>query len=225
MKENKIKISKNGPYLISGDIPLEKETIVVDADDCPINWERGKKFPEKSYSLCRCGKSENKPFCDGTHTKVNFDGTETAEQKYTGRVFRGPGMDLVDIRELCAGAGFCDGGIGTWKLTKESGNPENKKMAIQQACNCPSGRLIAVDKGKEIEPKFEQSISLVEEPARKCSGPLWAKGKIPIESADGKEYEKRNRVTLCRCGKSNNKPFCDGSHAAAGFDDGMINSD
>jgi CDGSH-type Zn-finger protein len=73
MEENKIKISKNGPYIISGGIPLEKETIVVDENDCPIKWEKGRKFPEKSYSLCRCGKSENKPFCDGSHADAGFD--------------------------------------------------------------------------------------------------------------------------------------------------------
>jgi len=38
------------------------------------------------------------------------------------------------------------------------------------------------------------------------------RGKIPIQSADGKIYEKRNRITLCRCGESLNKPFCDSSH-------------
>ena len=43
----------------------------------------------------------------------------------------------------------------------------------------------------------------------------WAsmgEGRIPIQSADGTEYEVRNRATLCRCGRSHNKPFCDGTH-------------
>jgi CDGSH-type Zn-finger protein len=44
------------------------------------------------------------------------------------------------------------------------------------------------------------------------NGPIWVRGEIPIQSADGKIYEVRNRVTLCRCGKSLNKPFCDSSH-------------
>ena len=39
----------------------------------------------------------------------------------------------------------------------------------------------------------------------------------PIEGADGEAYEARNRVTLCRCGASNNKPFCDGKHVEINF--------
>jgi CDGSH-type Zn-finger protein len=54
------------------------------------------------------------------------------------------------------------------------------------------------------------------------SGPLWVQSGIPVTAADGSPYEARNRVTLCRCGKSANKPFCDGTHIDAGFDDGAI---
>jgi CDGSH-type Zn-finger protein len=42
------------------------------------------------------------------------------------------------------------------------------------------------------------------------------RGGITIESADGVPYEVRNRVTLCRCGRSDNKPFCDASHQFRG---------
>jgi CDGSH-type Zn-finger protein len=74
--------------------------------------------------------------------------------------------------------------------------------------------------GKPIEPNFKPSISLLEDTGKRVSGPIWVKDGIPVESSDGKEYEIRNRVTLCRCGKSRNKPFCDGSHIEAGFNDG-----
>jgi hypothetical protein len=66
--------------------------------------------------------------------------------------------------------------------------------------------------GKAIEPEFERSIGLVEDPKIGISGPIWVRGGIPVESADGNIYEIRNRVTLCRCGKSSNKPFCDSSY-------------
>ena len=80
-------------------------------------------------------------------------------------------------------------------------------------CECPSGRLVAHDRdGKAIEPDFEPSIGLVHDTQAAKMGPLWVRGGIQVESADGKPYEVRNRVTLCRCGKSRNKPFCDGSH-------------
>jgi len=72
--ENKIKITKNGPSIVSGEIPFEKETIIVDADDCPVKWKKGKKFQGKEAPhLCRCGKSRNTPFCDGSHADAGFD--------------------------------------------------------------------------------------------------------------------------------------------------------
>ena len=45
-------------------------------------------------------------------------------------------------------------------------------------------------------------------------GPIWLRGGISLTSADGYQYEVRNRMTVCRCGASRNKPFCDGSHAS-----------
>jgi hypothetical protein len=79
--------------------------------------------------------------------------------------------------------------------------------------------LVAWDKsrGAAIEPELAPSIGLVEDPAEGCSGPLWLRGGIAVVSADGEEYEVRNRMTLCRCGGSRNKPFCDGTHAAIKF--------
>jgi CDGSH-type Zn-finger protein len=59
---------------------------------------------------------------------------------------------------------------------------------------------------------LEQSLGLIEDPQMDVSGPIWVRGCMPIESVSGKMYTVRNRVTLCRCGKSENKPFCDSSH-------------
>jgi hypothetical protein len=73
--------------------------------------------------------------------------------------------------------------------------------------------------GKALEPEFEPAIVLIEDPAQNCSGPLFVKGGIPIEAADGYQYEVRNRVTLCRCGQSRNKPFCDATHIRVRFKD------
>jgi len=213
----RIKVVKNGPYIVTGTVPLEKE-IAIPGTIYPVRWESGGKFPEKEqYALCRCGKSKNLPFCDGTHGKIAFDGTETASNApFTARSekFSGPGIDLADVPELCSGARFCDVGGGTWELTKKSDDPAVKAKVIQQAADCPSGRLVAIDKetGIPIEPHFSPSISQTEDPAANVSGPLWVKGGIPIESSDGSTYEIRNRVTLCRCGKSKNKPFRDALH-------------
>jgi len=79
---------------------------------------------------------------------------------------------------------------------------------------CPSGRLVLWDEnGKAMEPELEPSITTAEDLSIGVSDPLWVKGSFPIEGKDSTLYEIRNRVTLCRCGKNANKPFCNGIHA------------
>ena len=86
------------------------------------------------------------------------------------------------------------------------------EQGIQEAADCPSGRLVVWDKqGNPIEPDFEPNIVITED-QHGVLGPIWVRGGIIIESAEGLEYEVRNRVTLCACGGSDNKPFCDGDH-------------
>jgi CDGSH-type Zn-finger protein len=216
----KIKISKNGPYLVSGGIPLSEQIICIDSEGQCHGWREGKKYPsQENYALCRCGHSQRKPFCDGTHMKIHFDGTETASrQPYLEQAneIDGPGLKLTDAQDFCASARFCHRAGGIWKLTKQSDDPEDKQKAIEEAGDCPSGRLVVWEKnGEAIEPKFEPSIGLVEDTQAGVMGPIWVRGGIPIESADGTTYEIRHLVTLCRCGKSANKPFCDGSHLSS----------
>jgi CDGSH-type Zn-finger protein len=229
MESNKkIKIEKDGPYHVSGNIPLGKEFVVPDSNNDPLRWQKGEDCKvEEEYSLCRCGNSKNKPFCDGAHKKEGFDGTETASKESyldQAETIEGPEIDLKDATNLCSRGRFCHRHGGTWDLTTKSDNPKAKEIAIEEACNCPSGRLTEIDKktGKAIEPEFDPSISLIEDIPAEVSGPLWVKGGIPIESSDGSTYEVRNRQTICRCGKSCNKPFCDGSHIEAKFNDGNI---
>ena len=142
----KIRISNNGPYIVSGSIPLAKKIIGIDAAGFSYEWCEGKKYPSKdNYALCRCGKSKNKPFCDGTHIRVNFNGTETASREpYLDQAKRidGPDLELTDAQVLCAAARFCDRAGGIWNLTQQSMDSEAKKVAIEEAGNCPSGRLV-----------------------------------------------------------------------------------
>ena len=213
-----IRVCKNGPYLVSGSIPLFRLIIKCDNQGIPAEWLMGKKLQTaEKYSLCRCGQSQNKPFCDGTHLKVNFDGTETSNREPHANQAKetdGPELKLKDAEILCASARFCHRGGDIWQVIPRSDEAKAKKNAIENACDCPSGRLVVIDKktGKTIEPSLEKSIGLIEDPGVGVDGPLWARGGIPVYSAEGKLYEVRNRVTLCRCGKSSNKPFCDSSH-------------
>lgn len=215
-----VTITKDGPYIITGDIPLVHQSIGMDSEGGSEKWLNGDAFPALgTYALCRCGQSNSRPFCDGSHAKTGFDGTETANREpYLAQasVFDGPVFSLMDAKSLCAFARFCDPGGQVWAQVAHTDQPEVRESFLRQVGNCPSGRLVARDNttGKLVEPELPISISLVEDPKQKCSGPLWLRGGIPVFSVDGFEYEVRNRVTLCRCGQSKNKPFCDGAHAA-----------
>jgi CDGSH-type Zn-finger protein len=69
MSENAVKISikPNGPYRVEGPITL----INVDGNEIDLTGK-------PAISLCRCGASTNKPFCDGTHSKIGFQAAEAA---------------------------------------------------------------------------------------------------------------------------------------------------
>ncbi len=215
----KIEITKNGPYLVSGNVPLAEQHIVTNSEGDSLEWKEGHKYPALAqYALCRCGHSANKPFCDGTHAKVGFDGTETASREpylKQAETIDGPTMYVTDAESLCAFARFCDPKGRIWNLVKETDNPEARRIVEHEAGHCPSGRLIAWDRktGKSIEPKYHPSIGLITDTEKQVKGPIWVRGGIPVISADGKPYEVRNQLTLCRCGKSDNLPFCNGAHA------------
>ena len=218
----KITIIKNGPYKVTGNVPLSEKVIVPQGHG--YVFEQGRELPQaEEYYLCRCGQSENAPFCDGSHLKTGFIGAETASRrKYEERayLFEGPGLDMLDDRR-CAFGRFCHSEKGNaWELLKDSDKEEYREKAIKAACECPSGRLTPLDKtGKVIEIAYEPSIEVLQDPEKGVSAGLLVKGHIPIESADGQLYETRNRVVLCRCGKSSIKPFCDASHVSIGFSD------
>ena len=105
-----------------------------------------------------------------------------------------------------------------WNLVEQEG-AEAAELPVREAGLCPSGRLVVRDQqsNADIEPEFTPSIGIVSDPAEGLAGPIWVRGGITVMSADGEAYEVRNRVTLCRCGASANKPFCDASHASVGF--------
>ncbi|MEI6103699.1 MAG: CDGSH iron-sulfur domain-containing protein [Methanothrix sp.] len=218
MTEMKITVSKNGPYIVTGIVPLTTSEICNDDEGYCRTWREVKRYPmQEKYALCRCGHSKNKPFCDGTHAKISFEGTEAGDHvpfDETAKLIHGPALTLADNEHLCVHARFCMRAGGIWNLVKHPENQGDREIAIEEACNCPSGRLVITDNesGKTIEPELDKSIVVIEYPPRGEHGPLWVRGGIPIESANGKLYETRNRVTLCRCGRSQNKPFCDGSH-------------
>jgi len=128
---NLVSVREGGPYAIRADIRL---------DGAPAVSHR--------LTLCRCGASKNKPFCDGSHHEVNF---------------------------------------------AASGEPPTGKADMLPVRNGPLA----------IDPLTD--------------GPLQVRGNMEIISGTGRVVARMESARLCRCGASNTKPFCDGSHARVGF--------
>ncbi len=231
MKEKKIRIEKNGPYIIEGTLELSEEIIQTDKKGISVSYKKGKKYPAKeTYILCRCGESKNHPYCDGSHSKIAFDGTETASRKSflsQAGVIDGPDLTLYDVEDLCAYARFCDRGRRIWNMVENPKNKTETKMAIEESFDCPAGRLVLRDKKtkKIINPKQKQELILIQDPPENVSGPIRVKGGVQVVSSDGFEYEKRQQQTLCRCGRASNKPFCDGTHVSCKFQDDYFKKD
>ena len=113
---------------------------------------------------------------------------------------------------ICVHAGFCGTTVtNVWDLSEKTGDTAARMQAIAMIEHCPSGALTYEIDGTINEPMLPQVISVIND------GPLWVSALVPITNSDGTTLEARNRVTLCRCGDSSNKPLCDGSHKEAGF--------
>ncbi len=132
--ENVAVVINNGPLVVRGDLEI---------DGAPENAP-GLKF---RASLCRCGQSKNKPFCDNSHEDASFKD---------------------------------HGAVGEIGEPVEAGGP----LRIGKAPN----------------------------------GPLLFSGNFSIVSSGARVAWSGARAALCRCGQSNNKPFCDGEHKKVGFE-------
>jgi CDGSH-type Zn-finger protein/uncharacterized Fe-S cluster protein YjdI len=128
---NTLRVRENGPLAVEAELLL-----------------RGARQASPRATLCRCGQSQNKPFCDGAH----------------------------------AAAGFA-----------ASGEPEAKPAEALAQRNGPL----------DVTPVKD--------------GPLKLSGNLEIVSGTGRTINRVTQAFLCRCGQSKNKPYCDGSHKAAGF--------
>ncbi len=200
-----IQVTENGPYMFEGDLALhDAQGDVIDA-------------PER-YFLCRCGGSNNKPFCDGTHARIGFDGAETADRgpiETRDDRDEGEGVTIHDDRTVCAHAGLCtDNLAAVFKLGEEpwvDARAADEAAIVEQVQQCPSGALSVTVGGDQLEADLPQRV----QPAP--NGPYRVTGGVQVLAADGTPYEIRNRQTLCRCGGSPNKRFCNGTHWHSGF--------
>ena len=211
----------NGPYYVQGDIPLVYKTQVVSEYGEPLTWRKDRIIETHGdYDLCRCGRSTVKPFCDGTHNEIDFDGTEAADTRTTvQREELCPGTRIIVKRDLylCMDSGFCGTIItNVDELVSRTDDTQVRSLVMAMIERCPSGALsyCIEENDANIEPDLPLQIAVTTEITAQgpIDGPLWVTGEIPIERADGQPFENRNRVTLCRCGNSEIKPLCDGIH-------------
>jgi CDGSH-type Zn-finger protein len=212
-----VQVVENGPYRIVG--ATSGAVVEIVGNEAGESWDyatREELVLRDGSELCRCGHSQKKPLCDNSHEQFDVDVTETA----TGVPYRdgaeanvGPDATFYDNSLLCAHARFCDAGLEAWGEVEIAG-AEHVAAAGRMVARCPGGRLTLIDNasGKDLDEPEEQSISFVEDPLIGASGPIMLRGGITVIGANGVAYEVRNRQALCRCGRSSNKPFCDGSH-------------
>ena len=212
--EQRIRVLDGGPYRVEGGVPvLDHEGTGIEAPP--------------AYSLCRCGGSSNKPFCDGTHKTNNFNGQEFASKDTAAeRVERwvGEKVTIHDDRSRCAHAGVCTDNLSAvFKLGVEPWIDPNGAQAeeiIRVVSGCPSGALSYSmgDSADPVESPEGPSITVARD------APYAVRG-LKVVAGDGEAYDARERQTLCRCGGSRNKPFCDGSHWYMGFKHEMGDED
>jgi CDGSH-type Zn-finger protein len=229
----KIVARHNGPYRVYGNVPLVHKSQIVSEYGEPLAWKKDFDYHAKPkegkdyYSLCRCGKSGNKPFCDESH-EGGFDGTETADTHTTieRQAVDDSGVNLVVKKDdyLCMLSGFCANRLTSLDdLVSDTAEPRVRAEIIAMIERCPSGAYTyAMSRDEaDIEPDLPVQIAVTTEITAEgpIDGPLWVTGNIPVERSDGKPFETRNRVTLCNCGESSQKPLCDSTHRMKASED------
>jgi CDGSH-type Zn-finger protein len=216
----RIEVQTNGPYLVHGRVPLSRRRTVRSEHDEPMTTKTTHRFrARQTMALCRCGGSTHKPFCDGTHATIGFDGTESAptdDYDSRAKTYSGTNVTVRDDRSICEHAGFCGNQhSNVWKMVHGSDDSVLRAHMMAMIERCPSGALTYRVEGddSDLEPDYGTAIAVTD------NGPLFVMGGVPVVRSDGAAFEARNRVTLCRCGQSANKPLCDGSHRQAMFTD------
>lgn len=199
MKQKKISITTalDGPLIIKN---LE---FITEAN--------GKLFPIKRVTaICRCGASGDKPFCDGTHGKIAWKSKKSqGRQKRQLDTYIGKRIEIHDDRGICSHAGYCTDGLPkVFQMGVEpwiNADAESVESIIATIRKCPSGALSYSVDGKRYDSFHDKKeVEII------ADGPYYVKGGIAL--ADDDTPESKEHFALCRCGKSKNKPFCDGQH-------------
>ena len=204
MKKSQIILSQYSPLMVV-DTPL------IGSDGAMMTTPR-------VCSLCRCGASKAKPYCDGTHSQIGFVGERDPSAKAELEYYRGQDLTIVYDRYLCMGAGYCgdlEAVFGTHDAPKYEPDAAPIDAIIATIKKCPSGALSYKVKEEHHTQYYGHEPRIVVEP----DGPLHCRGDITlIDDQDSDQLlPQGDHFTLCRCGASKKKPLCDGSHVSIGF--------
>ena len=209
-----IQASADGPYLVT--------------NASHLNTWLGEPLPVRpQMALCRCGASATKPLCDGTHAKNGFTGAKSPARVPDRRdTYPGQQVTILDNRGICAHSGMCTDRLptvfhqGQEPFVAPSGGRMDEIVRAVRAC--PSGALSFAIDDREAREQVDQDRPPTIEVSK--DGPYRVTGSIPLTGPDG-EPEPRNagasteHYSLCRCGQSQNKPFCSGMHWYVDFQD------
>jgi len=201
-----IECSPNGPYIVRNLEDLQNS--------------KGDDISTRTVTaLCRCGGSRNKPFCDGTHSKNGFSGEKLTDGSLNKREdYLGKSVTIHDNRGICAHAGFCTENLSSvFRLKSEPWiDPDGAEVdeIVNTIRKCPSGALSYSIDGVEYGDQDRDPMIMVSK-----DGPYHITGGIELKGESMGEGASREHYTLCRCGGSKNKPFCDGTHWYIKFKD------
>lgn len=204
-----------------------EKTSITPKPDGPYIVKRLGKFANKNgpietketMALCRCGGSANKPFCDGTHKEIGF-----SSEKLEGRVedkrekYKGRKITIHDNRGICAHAGHCTDRLASVFRMKEEPWIQPDAAGVDEVIatirKCPSGALSYSIGGVEhCNGGGEPGIYVAP------NGPYEVSGDVELLDTTPGEGASKDHLTLCRCGASKNKPYCDGTHWTIEFTD------
>ena len=218
--ESTIQASINGPYLVTNVDTLK-------------NW-LGESIPTRpQMALCRCGNSANKPFCDGTHARIDFTSQKDPKRVPDHRdTYVGTAVTVFDNRGICAHSGFCTDRLASaFHAGKDPFVvPSGARMdeIIRAVRSCPSGALSYAIGNTEARNQVDQTRAPSIEVSK--DGPYRITGGIEIKDGQGNDEARaigssREHYSLCRCGHSQNKPFCSGMHWYVNFHDPQVAED
>ena len=178
--------------------------VIADNKPAKVNLTKGEE-----YYFCACGRSANQPFCDGSHKSTGFDDTNPDIPVQEVKSWQGKTIRTHFNPNVCMHAGHCRGLGQLRKLETELGDLQVAEKIAHIVANCPSGALSyeMVDNSQPVVMASSAEVEVIQ------GGEI--RIRSAVDSTDLKLHERQpeNRLALCRCGMSKNKPFCDASHS------------